>query len=180
MPQGAYSKTEWGATIHDPDLCIGCQYCATACPFDIPKYLKRVDKITKCTLCADRVEEGLEPACARTCPTDALQFGNRDELLQYAEDRVKHLRANGFPRATIYGKLELGGLNKLYVLTDTPDKFGLPVDPKFKCYLLAKLCTAICQLADPSVLTGFGHQFCYYQAYRNKNKRTRGREGGRE
>lgn len=129
-PRGAYSKTEWGATVHDPDKCIGCQYCTTACPFSIPKYRKREDKITKCTLCIDRVEEGLKPACVSTCPTGALQFGERNELLQYAEDRVKYLRANGFPRATIYGKFELGGLNKLYVLTDTPDKFGLPVDPK--------------------------------------------------
>jgi formate dehydrogenase iron-sulfur subunit len=129
-PRGAYEKTSWGAVVHDPDKCIGCQYCSTACPFDVPKYFKRLDIITKCTLCADRVEEGLEPACARTCPTDALIFGDRDELLQIAEDRAKYLQANGFPRATIYGKLELGGLNKLYVLTDTPDKFGLPVDPK--------------------------------------------------
>ena len=129
-PRVAYTKTDWGATIHDPDKCIGCQYCTYACPFEIPKYRKREDKIAKCTLCADRVEEGLQPACAATCATGALMFGDRDELLQYAEDRVKFLRANGFPRATIYGKLELGGLNKIYVLTDTPDKFGLPVNPK--------------------------------------------------
>lgn len=129
-PTGAMSQTEWGAVVHDPDKCIGCQYCATACPFDIPKYRKREDIITKCTLCADRVEEGLQPACARTCPTGALQFGDRDELLQIAEQRAKYLQANGYPNATVYGKLELGGLNKLYVLTDTPDKFGLPVNPK--------------------------------------------------
>lgn len=129
-PRGAYTKTEWGATVHNPDRCIGCQYCTYACPFHIPKYQKRNDIITKCTFCADRVEEGLTPACARTCPTGALTFGSRDELLQKAEDRAKFLRANGYPRATIYGKLELGGLNKIYVLTDTPDKFGLPVNPK--------------------------------------------------
>lgn len=129
-PRDAYTKTSWGATVHDPDKCIGCQYCTYACPFEIPKYRKREDITTKCTLCADRVEEGLQPACAATCAPGALMFGDRNELLQYAEDRAKHLRANGFPRATIYGKMELGGTNKLYVLTDTPDKFGLPVDPK--------------------------------------------------
>lgn len=128
-PRQAYSITEWGAVVHDPDRCIGCQYCTYACPFSIPKYSKRDDKVTKCTLCADRVTEGMTPACARTCPTGALKFGNRNELLAEAEDRVHFLRANGFPRATIYGKLELGGLNKLYVLTDTPDKFGLPINP---------------------------------------------------
>lgn len=129
-PQGAISQTNWGAVIKDYDKCIGCQYCTYACPFEIPKYRKRDDIVTKCTLCYDRVEEGLTPACARTCPTGALQFGDRDELLERAQDRVKFLRANGFPNATIYGKLELGGLNKLYVLTDTPDKFDLPVNPK--------------------------------------------------
>jgi len=128
-PRGAYSKTATGATNHDPEKCIGCQYCTYACPFQVPKYRKREDKIAKCTLCADRTAEGLKPACARTCPTGALTFGDRNELLQVAEERVKHLRANGFPNATIYGKLELGGLNKLYVLTDTPDKFDLPVNP---------------------------------------------------
>jgi len=128
-PQGAYTKTDWGATYHDPEKCIGCQYCTYACPFHIPKYRKREDKITKCTLCVDRVEAGLTPACARTCPTGALTFGDRHELLAQAEERVKFLRANGFPNATIYGKLELGGLNMLYLLTDTPDKFGLPVNP---------------------------------------------------
>lgn len=129
-PRGAYTKTEWGATLHHPDKCIGCQYCSYACPFHIPKYRKREDIITKCTLCADRVEAGLTPACAATCAPGALMFGDRDELLQYAEERVKYLRANGYPNATIYGKTELDGLNKIYVLTDTPDKFGLPVSPK--------------------------------------------------
>ncbi len=129
-PQEAITQTEWGAVIKDYDKCIGCQYCTYACPFEIPKYRKREDIVTKCTLCYERVEEGLEPACARTCPTGALTFGERDQLLQVAEERVKFLRANGFPRATIYGKLELGGLNKLFVLTDTPDKFELPIDPK--------------------------------------------------
>lgn len=129
-PQGAYTKTEWGATFHDPEKCIGCQYCTYACPFEVPKYRKREDHITKCTMCVDRVEAGMEPACSATCPSGALTFGNREDLLVQAEERVKKLRANGFPNATIYGKLELGGLNNLYVLTDTPDKFGLPVDPK--------------------------------------------------
>jgi len=129
-PQGAYYKSPSGATIHDPEKCIGCQYCTYACPFGIPKYRKREDKISKCTLCADRVEEGLTPACARTCPSGALTHGNRDELLQKAEARVKYLRGNGFPRATIYGKLELGGLNNIFILTDTPDKFDLPVNPQ--------------------------------------------------
>lgn len=129
-PQNAYQKTEWGATLHDPEKCIGCQYCTYACPFEVPKYRKRDDIVTKCTMCADRVEAGMEPACVATCPSGALTFGDRETLLMQAEEKVKKLRANGFPNATIYGRTELGGLNNIYILTDTPDKFGLPVDPK--------------------------------------------------
>ncbi len=177
-PKGAYTKTEWGATIHDPDKCIGCQYCTTACPFDVPKYLKRVDKITKCTLCASRVEEGLEPACARTCPTDALLFGDRDELLQIAEERAKHLQANGFPNATIYGKLELGGLNKLYVLTDTPDKFGLPVDPKVPSVTFwQNYVQPYASWLIPLFLVASGTSFVTSRLIANKNK---GHEEGKE
>ncbi|HWP97144.1 MAG TPA: 4Fe-4S dicluster domain-containing protein [Syntrophomonadaceae bacterium] len=129
-PRGAYSKTETGATNHDPDKCIGCQYCSYACPFEVPKYRKREDKVAKCTLCSDRTAAGLKPACVTTCAPGALTYGNRDELLAQARERVKYLQANGYPKATVYGATELGGLNKLYILTDTPDKFGLPVDPK--------------------------------------------------
>ncbi|MGE5381442.1 MAG: 4Fe-4S dicluster domain-containing protein [Methylocystaceae bacterium] len=129
-PRKALTKTEWGAVVKDYDKCIGCQYCAYACPFQVPQYEKRADVVTKCTLCAERVGNGQKPACAQTCPTGALIFGDRDELLGIAEDRVAYLRKNGFPRAQVYGKLELGGLNNLYVLHDSPDKFGLPVNPK--------------------------------------------------
>ncbi len=130
-PKQAYTKLDWGATFHDEAKCIGCQYCSYACPFGIPKYRKHTDTVTKCTLCYERVEEGLTPACARTCAPGAIKFGYRDELLEEARGRVKYLRANGFPRATIYGETELGsGTNKLYILTDTPDKFGLPVKPQ--------------------------------------------------
>ncbi len=132
-PKSAYTKLDWGATFHDEEKCIGCQYCTTACPFGIPKYRKRTDTITKCTLCYERVAEGLSPACARTCAPGAIKFGYRDELLEEARERVKFLRVNGFPRATIYGETELGsGTNKLYILTDTPDKFGLPVKPQIE------------------------------------------------
>lgn len=129
-PTGCISITDFGAVIKDYDKCIGCNYCTYACPFEIPKYRSREDKTYKCTLCYERIQEGLTPACVRTCPTGALKFGERDKLLEEARARVKFLQSNGFPRATIYGNLELGGLNMLYVLTDSPDKFGLPVNPQ--------------------------------------------------
>lgn len=129
-PRGAYSKTETGATNHDPEKCIGCQYCHYACPFGVPQYRAREDKISKCTLCADRTAEGLQPACAATCAPGALKFGDRDTLIEEARARVKYLQENGHPNATIYGLNELGGLNKLYILMDSPEKYGLPTNPK--------------------------------------------------
>ncbi|NLU49672.1 MAG: formate dehydrogenase [Syntrophomonadaceae bacterium] len=129
-PRQAYSKTEWGATLHDINRCIGCQYCHYACPWSVPKYLKREDVVTKCTLCANRVEAGLKPACVQTCPSGALQFGDQGELMAYAQERVSFLRNNGFPEATLYGVNEMGGCNVVYVLAYSPDKYGLPVNPK--------------------------------------------------
>ncbi|MGE5370979.1 MAG: 4Fe-4S dicluster domain-containing protein [Solirubrobacterales bacterium] len=133
-PRKAISQTKWGAVVKDYDRCVGCQYCSSACPFGVPKYDPNISKVTKCTLCSERVEgadEGFNrPACAKTCPTGALTFGDRDELLSQARERVKWLRANGSPNATIYGEHELGGLNKIYILGDTPDHYGLPVQPK--------------------------------------------------
>ncbi len=137
-PRHALSQTEWGAVVKDFDKCIGCQYCVAACPFDVPKYDKAIDKVTKCTLCANRVQVNLEggdpktfqPACAKTCPTGALVFGERESLLAKARERVSWLRANGHPEAIIYGEHELGGLNKLYIFDGLPEKYGFPNEPK--------------------------------------------------
>lgn len=147
-PRKALSKNEWGAVVKDYDKCVGCQYCATACPFEIPKLDGAKDKVTKCTMCSERVNSGLDtnlksdlkdadnpfkyfkPACAKTCPSGALTFGKREDLMIEARKRVAYLQANGFPNATIYGEKELGGLNNLYILGDTPDKYELPVNPQ--------------------------------------------------
>ena len=142
-PRGAYTKTEWGATIHDPDKCIGCQYCTYACPFGVPKHRKREDKITKCTLCADRVTEGLAPACATTCAPGALKFGDRDELIEYARERLNTCKPTAIPMPPSMASMNCG-LNKLYILTDTPDKFGLWSIPR---------------PMGPSLLAGLGRRY---------------------
>ncbi|MDH7576328.1 MAG: 4Fe-4S dicluster domain-containing protein [Bacillota bacterium] len=128
-PQKAISQTATGAVVRDMAKCVGCQYCTYACPFHVPKYNASIDKVTKCSLCVNRVAEGLEPACVKACVTGALQFGKRDELLALAKQRVDSLLSL-YPRANIYGETEAGGTNILYVLTDFPGKYGLPEDPK--------------------------------------------------
>ncbi len=112
---GAITKQENGAVTIDHDKCIGCRYCQVACPFGVPKYEydKPVPKMQKCDLCFDRISVGLEPACAATCPNDAIQFGDRAELLQLAKERIAN--GNGKYIDHVYGEHEAGGTAVMYI-----------------------------------------------------------------
>jgi formate dehydrogenase iron-sulfur subunit len=116
---GALYRTAEGAVAFDRDKCIGCKLCVNGCPFDVPRYDEE-GKITKCHFCFDRLAAGMEPACVKTCPTGALRFGDRDELLATA-------RAEGF--ATLYGEQDLGGLGSVYAFTDEPKLYGMKENP---------------------------------------------------
>jgi formate dehydrogenase beta subunit len=113
--------------------CIGCGYCITGCPFDIPKMNPQTHRVFKCTLCADRVSEALEPACIKSCPTGCLHFGSKDDMKDLAEKRAKQLREHyNFPNAGVYDPAGVGGTGVVYVLHDTtkPELYGgLPADP---------------------------------------------------
>lgn len=128
-PVGAYSKRSDGPVIYDPKKCIGCRYCMNACPFGVPHF--DYDKglidgafIDKCSMCTQRIDVGLEPACMATCPTGALMFGERDELLKYAHDRLTAQPARYLNH--VYGESENGGTSYL-ILSHVPFKeLGLP------------------------------------------------------
>ncbi len=113
--------------------CIGCGYCITGCPFDIPKMNPKTNRVFKCTLCADRVGEGLEPACIKACPTGCLHFGSKDDMKVLAEGRAKQLRDHSnFPHAGVYDPQGVGGTGVIYVLHDAtqPELYGgLPKNP---------------------------------------------------
>ena len=113
--------------------CIGCQYCVTGCPFNIPKFNEATKKVYKCTLCSDRVGAGLEPACIKSCPTGCLHFGSKDDMLDLAGKRAKQLRDHSnFPHAGVYDPPGVGGTGVIYVLHDAskPEIYGgLPNDP---------------------------------------------------
>lgn len=116
---GALFRTPEGLVGFDQSKCIGCNYCVNGCPFDVPRY-NAANKITKCHGCLDRVENGMVPSCVKACPSGALQFGDRQTLLEGA-------RAAG--HRTIYGEKELGGLGVMYVIDDTPGTYSLPDKP---------------------------------------------------
>ncbi len=112
--------------------CIGCQFCVTGCPFDVPRISPTTGKVYKCTLCSDRVAAGLEPACVKACPTNAISFGTREKMLAQAEERVQRLKADGYANAAVYNPPGVGGTHVVYVLPygDAPDIYGLPKDPR--------------------------------------------------
>lgn len=128
---GAIFRHDNGTVDFDHDKCIGCGYCITGCPFDVPRLSPITDKVYKCNLCSDRTAVGLEPACIKACPTNCLSFGARDELVQLANDRAAELRQDGKELAGVYNPAGVGGTNVLYVLEDAahPEDYGLPKDP---------------------------------------------------
>ncbi len=128
---GAIIQKANGIVDFNHDNCIGCGYCITGCPFDVPRLSPTTKKVYKCSLCSDRTAVGLEPACIKTCPTSCLTFGARDDLLSKAESRAAELRADGRDSAGVYNPAGVGGTHVLYVLADAtrPQDYGLPKNP---------------------------------------------------
>lgn len=129
---GAIVQYANGIVDVNPDLCIGCGYCETGCPFDIPRFqAAKSNKMSKCTLCVDRVEVGLEPACIKACPTGCLHFGTKEGMVELGKERVAQLRETGFPNASLYNPPGVGGTGVVTVLAhgDHPEWYGLPKDP---------------------------------------------------
>src|SRR6059058_1302140 len=113
---GAIVQYQNGIVDVDPEKCIGCGLCEPGCPFDVPRYTARDNKMAKCTLCVDRVTVGLEPACIKACPTGCLQFGDKDSLLALGHHRVGQLRENGFAQAAVYDPPGVGGTSVITIL----------------------------------------------------------------
>jgi formate dehydrogenase iron-sulfur subunit len=120
-----------GNVIIQQDVCNGCRNCIPACPFGVISYNERKGRVNKCTLCDDRIHNGLETACAKACPTDSIVFGDVDELRAKARQRVETLKGLGYTKANLYGDTDiLGGLNVFYLLLDEPEVYGQPVNPQ--------------------------------------------------
>ncbi|WP_425583375.1 4Fe-4S dicluster domain-containing protein [Streptosporangium oxazolinicum] len=131
-PTGALFRTEFDTVVVQADVCNGCGYCVPACPYGVIDRRERDGRAFKCTMCYDRLRGGLEPACAKACPTDSIQFGPLDELRDRARERVELLHGEGRPEARLYGADPgdgVGGDGAFFLLLDEPEVYGLPPDP---------------------------------------------------
>ena len=161
---GALVQYANGIVDVDPSKCIGCGYCSSACPFDIPRFHPSTKKMTKCTLCVDRVSVGLEPACVQACPTGCLRFGTKDAMVAAANARAKQLVADGFTEASVYDPKGVSGTSVIAVLKHRAEKYGLPPDPNVP--LLARFWKSVVRpvgvLAAAAAVIG---TFAHYTKY---------------
>jgi len=127
-PVGAFTKTPEGPVLYDEDKCIGCRYCMQACPFQVPRYewSSTYPRVQKCVFCHSRISKGLQPACAEACPSGATKFGDRDELLKEAAERIKAEPSKYVNR--IYGQREVGGTSILYITSVPFEQLGFKTE----------------------------------------------------
>ena len=127
-PTGAIIRTEFDSVFIQPDVCNGCRDCIAACPYGVIGLDQQANVAQKCTLCYDRLQGGMEPACAKACPTQSIQFGPVDELRARASQRLDDLHGQGIAQAQLYGADDsvYGGLNAFFLLMDKPEAYQLP------------------------------------------------------
>jgi formate dehydrogenase iron-sulfur subunit len=131
-PTGALFRTEFGTVVVQQDVCNGCGYCISACPFGVIDQRKGDGRAWKCTLCYDRLKGDMEPACAKACPTQSIQFGELGELRERADRRLERLQDAGQDKAQLYLADDddgVGGAGAFFLLLDDPEVYGLPPDP---------------------------------------------------
>ena len=129
-PVKAIERTELGNVVIRQDKCVGTKNCNRGCPYGVAKFSEVSNTSRKCTLCNDRIHNGLSTACSKACPTGSIRFGNVPELRKIADSRLAQLKELGETKANIYGYNEAKGLNVFYLLMDKPAVYGLPENPK--------------------------------------------------
>jgi formate dehydrogenase iron-sulfur subunit len=148
-PVGALHKTEAGPVVYDFDKCIGCRYCMLACPFSVPRYewSSLTPRVRKCQMCPDRLAVGRPTACAEACPAEATMFGERDEMIALARERIAESPDEYSPH--IYGLEEAGGTCVLIIgspelmATAFDDRIPDEALPEKTWVVLSKIPTAV-------------------------------------
>ena len=166
-PTGAITKTKGGSVVINEAVCIGCRACADGCPYDVPVFSADMGKTYKCTQCNDRVASGMMPACVEACPSGAMFFGSREEVLTEAQARAKRYSEDTGVKYLVYGGDTINSyVGKTNWVTIAPEKdrdeYGLPIDPHKSSYMVRKLAKQGGGVLVLAALTGaFGH-FCYW------------------
>jgi formate dehydrogenase iron-sulfur subunit len=139
-PTGAIVRTEFGGVFIQPDICNGCGYCVVTCPFGVVDRRPDDGRAFKCTFCYDRQKDGLQPACAKACPTESIQFGDLEALRARAAQRVTELRARGVADAVVYDPqhTSVGGTHAIFLVRGDIAAFNLPADPQVPTALLGR------------------------------------------
>jgi formate dehydrogenase iron-sulfur subunit len=164
-PTGALMRTEFGTVVVQDDVCNGCGYCVPACPFGVIGRSEDDGGAHKCTLCYDRIGDGLTPACAKACPTESIQFGPLDELRERAQGRLSELQEAGVAESRLYLDDPAGGIGgggAFFLLLDEPEVYGLPPDPVVTTRDLPRMwrhvATAAAALAAAALMSGLRRQ----------------------
>lgn len=139
-PTGSIVRTEFGGVFIQPDICNGCGYCVSSCPFGVVERNPNDGRAFKCTFCYDRQKAGLQPACAKACPTESIKFGEIEHLREYAQERLKALHDRGMNDAAIYDPTEssVGGIHAMFIVRGDARMYNLPPAPEVPTVYLKK------------------------------------------
>jgi formate dehydrogenase iron-sulfur subunit len=131
-PTGSIVRTEFGGVYVQPDICNGCGYCIVTCPFGVIDRRPDDGRAFKCTFCYDRQRAGLEPACAKACPTKSIVFGDIEDVRRSAGERLRVLHDRGVSDAVLYDPVDttVGGIHAMFIVRGDPRSYNLPAGPE--------------------------------------------------
>jgi len=172
-PTGACHKNDDGLVVIDNRLCISCNYCAKNCPYFAISYDRPNAVVDKCSLCEARIKEDMEPFCSSVCPTRAVRFGPRDEMMAYADNRIQDLQGQGYTNANLYGATEFGGQRVLNLLDESPQQYGLPVNPEIPMSLRLWSSMPLRPIALLAAAAVVGFNFLHSRKYSAKAEEVR-------